>query len=220
MSVIRCESDVAQGLQHLVQADPRLLPILKKAGPIPLRLQPSGYAGFADIIVSQMVSKASAAAIWKRLTVLTGPSMTAQSILELSEEELRGAGLSGAKEATLRRVAHAVHCGDLDLDDVCFKPGHEAIRTLTAIKGVGPWTAEVYLMFSAGHPDVFPVGDVALRSAVAHAFQQQTRMSEKELAVFAEIWAPWRAVAARLFWAYYSVEMRQNVMPVADPTQN
>lgn len=217
MSVIRCESDIAEGLQHLLQADPRLSPILEKAGPIPLRLQPSGYAGFADIIVSQMVSKASAAAIWKRLIALTGPSMTAQSILELSENELRVAGLSGAKEATLRRVAHAVACGELNLDSVCFLPGHDAIRTLTAIKGVGPWTAEVYLMFSAGHPDVFPVGDVALRSAVAHAFQHQKRMSERELAAFAKIWSPWRSVAARLFWSYYSVEMRRNVLPVANP---
>ena len=216
MQIISCEQDIAFGLSHLLTLDPRLEKIVEKAGKVPLRLQQPGYAGFADIIVSQMVSKASAAAIWKRLLAATGPDLTASAILSLSELDLRGLGLSGAKAATLRRVATAVIEEQLDLQQICMQPGDHAIKHLTDIKGIGPWTAEVYLMFSAGHPDIFPVGDVALRSAVTHAFQQNERLTEKQLAEIARIWSPWRSVAARLFWAYYSVEMQRSVLPVGD----
>lgn len=220
MRIIRNNDDIALGLQELVALDPRLALIADKAGSVPLRLQKPGYAGLADIVVSQMVSKASAAAIWMRLSNLLGADFTAEAIVQQSEASLRSAGLSGAKEATLRRIAHAVLDGSLDLDAICKKDGSEAIRELTAIKGVGHWTAEVYLMFAAGHPDVFPVGDVALQAAVAHAFAHPERMRQKQLAEFAKNWSPWRSVAARLFWAYYSVEMRRSVLPVPDVEQN
>ena len=216
MQIIRCEEDIASGLAELLRNDPRLIPIVEKAGQVPLRLQKPGYAGFADIIVSQMVSKASAAAIWKRLTAATGPEPTASAILSLSDLELRSLGLSGAKASTLRRVATAVTNEELDLHKICDLPGDHAVKQLTSIKGIGPWTAEVYLMFSAGHPDIFPVGDVALRSAVSHAFQHNNRLAVKQLTEIAKIWSPWRSVAARLFWAYYSVEMQRSALPVGD----
>jgi len=216
MHIIRCEQDIASGLAKLLAQDARLIPIAEKAGPVPLRLQKPGYAGFADIIVSQMVSKASAAAIWKRLIAATGPEPTASAILSLSDLDLRNLGLSGAKAATLRRVAAAVEDSELDLHSICTVSGQEAIRKLTSIKGIGPWTAEVYLMFSAGHPDIFPAGDVALRSAVTHALQHNDRLTERQITDIARIWSPHRSVAARLFWAYYSVEIQRNQLPVGD----
>ena len=137
MHIIRCEEDIALGLAELVARDPRLIPISKKAGPVPLRLQKPGYAGFADVIVSQMVSKASAAAIWKRLVTVTGQEPTAAAILSLTELELRAIGLSGAKAATLRRVAEAVEGSELDLHTICDLTGNDAISLVSRGSGLG-----------------------------------------------------------------------------------
>lgn len=91
-----------------------------------------------------------------------------------------------------------------------------AIKTLTAIKGLGPWTAEVYLLFCAGHPDIFPAGDVALQSAAAHMLGLDARPQPRELAGLAQHWSPWRGVAARLLWAYYAQVMRRDTTPLGD----
>jgi DNA-3-methyladenine glycosylase II len=216
MHIIRCEQDIEEGLIWLLQADPRLVAIADKAGPVPLRLQKPGYAGLADIIVSQMVSKASAAAIWSRLMAATGNKVSAEAVLLLTDTDCRQTGLSVAKTATLRRVARAVADNQLNLDSICDMPARQALRLLTSIKGVGPWTAEVYLMFSAGHPDIFPVGDVALRNALAHAFPSDHRLSQAEAAKQAEQWSPWRSVAARLFWAYSRTILSRPALPGAD----
>ena len=125
-------------------------------------------------------------------------------------------GLSRAKTETLRRAADAVDRGELDLDAVCHMEAVAATRRLTAIKGIGRWTADVYLLFCGGHPDIFPSGDIALQNAVAHAFGLAMRPSPQELDRIAEGWSPWRGVSARLFWAYYSREMRREAAPVLE----
>ncbi|MEK1866448.1 MAG: DNA-3-methyladenine glycosylase [Ensifer adhaerens] len=213
MRIIRTHEDIEAGLSGLVMLDARLGHVVARAGPVPLRRTDPGYRGLASIIVSQMVSKASAAAIWRRMEEKLG-EVTAAGVNSLSDEDCRAIGLSRAKAEALRRVAEVVVSGQIDLDAICNIEGSEAIRELTAIKGVGRWTAEVYLLFCAGHPDVFPSGDVALQNAIGHGLGLELRPSAREIDSLAASWSPWRSVAARLFWAYYAQEMRRDAVPV------
>jgi DNA-3-methyladenine glycosylase II len=215
LHVIRHEADIASGLSELSKLDERLESVIRKAGPVPLRLAQPGYEGLANIIVSQMISKAAADSVWTRLKGVAGGTISAGSILLLDEPALRSAGLSGAKAQTLARAASAVGDGSIDLDHICQLDAREACRQMMAIKGIGLWTAEVYLMFCAGHADIFPSGDVALQNAVGHAFGQEERPKDRQLRQMAELWQPWRSVAARLFWAYYATEMRREADPFA-----
>ncbi|KQV39203.1 MULTISPECIES: DNA-3-methyladenine glycosylase [unclassified Rhizobium] len=214
MRIIRTHEDITAGLEGLIMLDARLEPVVERAGPVPLRRSDPGYSGLANIIVSQMVSKASANAIWRRmeerLKVISSAAMIAAT-----DDDCRHFGLSRAKAEALRAVARAELAGDIDLQAICQIEGRIAIRELSAIRGVGRWTAEVYLLFCAGHPDVFPVGDVALQNAVGHALSLPLRPSARELDDLTAVWAPWRSVAARLFWAYYAHVMHRDATPVA-----
>lgn len=161
-----------------------------------------------------MVSRASADAIWRRIVAATGvPDET--TYLALDEGTVAGLGLSRAKAETLRLVAGAVAEGRLDLDGLARMEAGEAIRQLTALRGIGTWTSEVFLMFCGGHPDVFPAGDVALRSAVGTAFGHDPRPDIATVQRIASIWAPHRSVAARLFWAYYAAMSGRDAAPAA-----
>lgn len=213
MKIITRAADIDEGLEALFLLDPRLASIAAKAGSVPLRLNEPGFAGFAHIIVSQMVSRASADAIWRRILLGTG-EMTVDNYLALSPEVLSTFGLSRAKAQTLHGVASAIAEGALDLHALSQAEASVALVELTALRGIGPWTAEVYLMFCGGHPDVFPSGDVALQAAVAHAFDMETRPSAKNLAGIAAAWSPVRSVAARLFWAYYAAITRRDATPL------
>lgn len=211
--IIRSDDDVREGLENLLRLDPRLTAIAAEAGPLPLRLREPGFEGLAHIIVSQMVSRASAEAIWRRMQPVEGV-LTADNYVLLHPEAWREFGLSRAKADTLLRIAEAVASGCLDLLALSALPPDEALAELTALKGIGPWTAEVYLMFCGGHADVFPSGDVALQNAVAAAFGLAARPPARELASLAGAWSPWRSVAARLFWAYYAVKLGRGMLPI------
>lgn len=212
MRIIRNEDDIETGLRALVELDPRLVPIVEKAGPVPLRLNDPGFAGLASIVVSQMISRASAEAIWKRIAAV-GP-VTAETYAGLDPATIAGFGLSRAKAATLQALSTAIFEERFDPDRLCRLETADAIRAMTALPGIGPWTAEVYLMFCGGHMDIFPVKDVALQAAVGHAFGMDSRPAAKELAQISSAWSPWRSVAARLFWAYYACVMRRAVTPI------
>jgi len=192
--------DIAAGLDALCLIDPRLEKVRGMAGEVPLRLSEPGFGSLASIIVSQQVSRASADAIFGRLTRLV--DLTPEGILGAGEDIFREAGLSRPKQRGLIAVAEAVAAG-LDLDHLCSLEAGEAIAAMTAVPGIGPWTAQCYLLFAAGHPDVFPARDVALQTAVGHALGIDPRPPEKTLIQLAESWSPWRGVASRLFWAYY-----------------
>jgi DNA-3-methyladenine glycosylase II len=214
MRIIRTHEDILAGLEGLIMLDARLEHVVARAGPVPLRRSEPGYAGLANIIVSQMVSKASAAAIWRRMEERM-ERIDAAAMLAASDEDCRYFGLSRAKAEALRAVARAELSGDIDLQALCEAEGHVAIRELSAIRGVGRWTSEVFLLFCAGHPDVFPVGDIALQNAVGHALSLEVRPSARELDTLTIAWSPWRSIAARLFWAYYAHEMHRDAIPVA-----
>ncbi|MEF2551574.1 DNA-3-methyladenine glycosylase 2 family protein [Aurantimonas sp. A2-1-M11] len=212
--IIRTEADIAAGLSALVRIDPRLEAVAATAGPLPLRRDPGGLPGLARIIVAQQVSRASAAAIFARLEAefdIADP----QAFLSADDAVYRRAGLSRPKQRTVRAVAKAVDRGDLDLARVEVAPVDTALAELVGVSGVGPWTAECYLLFCAGHPDVFPSGDLALRVALAHAFHHDARPSARQAASLALAWAPHRSVAARLFWAYYAAITRREAAPAA-----
>ncbi len=198
---IETKRDIARALKGLLSADPRLAPVAEVAGPLPLRRREGGFEGLASIVTAQQISDSAAASIWSRLKTTIDP-FTAEQFLRTSEEALRAAGLSGAKIRTLTGIAAAAADG-FDLIAVHDLPAEQAMATMTALKGIGPWTAEIYLLFCVGHPDIFPAGDLALQSAVHTGLKLRKRPDEKKLRKIAEKWAPWRGVAARLFWAYY-----------------
>jgi DNA-3-methyladenine glycosylase II len=203
------DSDEAldDALAQLLRIDPALEPLRAVAGRPPLRKRQPGFEGLAMIVVSQQVSVASAAAIWKRVRARFEP-MEPATILAATEDDLRACGLSAPKIRTMRAVAQAIHSGEVPLADLPGLPADEAHAHLVTMKGIGPWTADIYLLFCIGHPDAFPAGDLALQEAVKLGFGLDERPSAKALAEFAERWRPWRGAAAKLLWAYYSAMKR------------
>lgn len=181
-------------------------------GPIPLRLSTADFRGIAAIIVSQQVSKASATAIFNRLQMSIDP-LTAEAFIGAGETVWREAGLSGPKQRTLKAIAEAECAGDIELGGLCDLSATEAEARMTSIRGIGPWTAEIYLMFCAGHPDIFPAGDLALQEAIRLAMKLDNRPGEKACRVISSDWTPFRSVAARILWDYYRV-IKGDAMPV------
>ena len=210
--------DIVTGLDALCRIDPRLVRVRAAAGEVPLRLSAPGFASLASTIVSQQVSRASAEAIFGRLAQRLDP-LTPDAILRADAAIFRQAGLSHGKQRTLLAAARAIGEG-LDLLDLCRLDAEVAIDLLTAVPGVGPWTAQCYLLFAAGHPDVFPAKDVALQTAVGHALGIQPRPRDRELARLAESWTPWRGVAARLFYAYYLGIRGREAAPMETPARD
>lgn len=212
MRTIETSEDIVAGLAELAAADRRLAPVIAAAGVLPLRRRAAGFAGLARVIVGQQVSVASADAIWQRC-LAAFPEMTAAALGRAGDPQFRTAGLSAPKIRTLRAVAAACRDG-LDLDRLAALPAAEAHAALCAVKGIGPWTADIYLLFCLGHPDIFPAGDLALRIAVAEAFGLAPPVAVEELTRIAAAWTPWRSVAATLFWGYYSARRKQRKMPL------
>ena len=194
---------LALHLDALVARDQRLHLVRQRAGQVNLRTTDPGFAGMARIICGQQLSVASARAIWNRFAALEG-ALEAESFLAIDEPVLRGVGLSVGKVRSMRVVAEAVATGALDLAHVETLPVADAVSRLTALKGIGPWTAEIYLLFCAGHPDIFPAGDLALRKAVGYALELPEVPGIKDLSAIAELWSPHRGAAALLFWRYFA----------------
>ena len=201
-SRIHTEADLDAALAALGKADPRLVPLLAKAGRPPLRRRSDGFAGLAAIIVAQQLSTASANAIWGRLAAAFDP-LDPEAILRARPARLARLGLSAPKIRALKEIARAVKRGDLALAALGELAAEEAHAALTAVHGIGPWTADIYLLSCLGHADAWPAGDLALQEAVRLAFKLPARPTAKEMLALAERWRPWRAVAARILWSYY-----------------
>ncbi len=190
------------GLHALLELDPKLKPLFAVSGRPPLRKRPPGFAGLAGIIVSQQVSTASAASIWARITARF-EELSPDHILDSDDETLKGLGLSAPKIRTLRATADAVATGALPLSTLHTLDAEEAVAALTTVKGIGPWTADIYLLFCLGHADAFPAGDLALQEAARMGFRMRSRPDPAKLEKLARRWRPYRGVAAKLLWAYY-----------------
>lgn len=197
--IIGSLDDVAEGAAYLASLEPRFARALELTGPLPLRRNEDGFATLFSAIVSQQVSTRAATAIWNRLLALE--AHTPEGVLAATDEALRAAGLSRQKIACGRAIAGA----GLDFAALREMPDTAVVAELVRIKGVGVWTAEIYAMISLGRADVFAPGDLALQEAAARLFDLPARPREKQLRAMAEAWSPWRAVAARLLWAYYRV---------------
>jgi DNA-3-methyladenine glycosylase II len=212
LRTIETTDDLALGLAHLVRKDRRLKAVAKVAGELPLRRSEAGFPGLARIVVGQQLSVASARAIWGRFTEAF-PELTPDKVHRAREPRFRKAGMSAPKIRTLRAVAAACRNG-LDLEGLADMAAGDAHGRLCEIHGIGPWTADIYLLFCLGHPDVFPAGDLALRVAVADAFGMESPADPDELRAIAEKWSPWRSVAATLFWAWYGARKQKKAVPV------
>jgi DNA-3-methyladenine glycosylase II len=197
--IIETDADVVEGMVALSDLCPRMKTAYAQTGPLPLRRKPDGFAQLLNAIVGQQVSVASANAIWARLDCAA--MVTSDACAAASEDDLRALGLSRQKI----KYTHALALAGIDYDALRDMPSQDVIKTLTAVSGIGPWTAEVYAMFSLGRADVFAPGDLALQEAARVLYDLPERPKEKAFRMMAENWAPWRSVAARLLWAYYRV---------------
>jgi DNA-3-methyladenine glycosylase II len=204
MRIIHNEDVLTEGLKALPRLDRRWHAVIKGCDRPPLRRREGGFAGLCAIIVSQQLSVASANAIWAKFAARIAP-LTPEVLLAATDEDLRLAALSRPKQRSLRALATALVEGSLTLDALDAATPEEVHAALTAVSGIGPWTADIYLMACIGHGDAFAAGDLALQEAARHAFGLDARPSAKELLALAEAWRPWRGVAARVLWSYYRV---------------
>lgn len=205
MRFIRCEDDLDWHIEGLAREHPVFVPLVAEAGSIPIRWLDSGFKGLVWVVTGQQISVAAGRAIFGRLEAALG-EITPHSVASATDETLRAAGFSAPKIRTLRALQQAALDGTLDLEALERQNANDAVTTLCGIKGIGPWTAEVYLLFAAGHPDIFPAADLALQEAAKLAFALNTRPAMKELRAMSDAWAPSRSAAARLLWAYYRVK--------------
>ncbi|ADP70029.1 HhH-GPD family protein [Rhodomicrobium vannielii ATCC 17100] len=204
MRFIRSDEDLAQHIAELVRVHPSFMPLKEAAGPVPVRWLDRGFKGLVFVITGQQISVAAGRAIFGRLEGALG-DITAETLAAADDTILREAGYSRPKMRTLRALQEAALADGLDLVAIEAMDAERAIIKLSAIKGIGPWTAEVYLLFAAGHPDIFPAADVALQESMRLAFDLDARPSTQALREISDAWTPWRSAAARLLWAYYKV---------------
>lgn len=201
--IIETADCVAEGVEWLCAADPAMARAYALTGPLPLRRKPDGFAQLLNAIVSQQVSVSSANAIWARLEA--AGMLTSGAVQTTAEDDLRALGLSRQKA----RYAKALADAGIDFAALRDAPNDQVIAALTAVTGIGVWTAEIYAMFSLGRADVFAPGDLALQEAARILYDLPERPREKALRRMAERWSPWRSVAARMLWAYYRLEKQR-----------
>lgn len=212
-----------RALAQLCDREPRFAEALALAGPVPDRRRPADFANLCQIVVEQQISVAAAATIWGRLEAAVAGrangSFSPERLLALTEPRLRACGLSGPKLRYLREIARAARTGKVDFALLPQLEDQAAMAMLTQVKGIGRWTAEIFLMFCLDREDVWPAHDVALQEAAKRLFGLRTRPDSKKLDRMAEAWRPHRGVAARLLWRYYGVS-RQRLTTDRAPTEN
>ncbi|HET6305768.1 MAG TPA: DNA-3-methyladenine glycosylase 2 family protein [Rhodopila sp.] len=189
-------------IETLIRIDPDFAGILDRAGPLPWRTRAPGFPGLLQAITAQMISNQAAAAIWGRLSAIPG-ALDPATLLDLPEDALRAAGLSRPKVLHARALAAAFLDGTLSADHLALLDDEAAILAIASVKGLGRWTAEVYLLFALGRLDVFPAGDIALAAALAHLKSWPERPTPQTLRQHAAAWQPVRSLAARLLWHHW-----------------
>ncbi|MGY3347885.1 MULTISPECIES: DNA-3-methyladenine glycosylase family protein [unclassified Bradyrhizobium] len=218
---LETQSDLEEAVRTLVKRDPRLKPVLDIAGMPALRRREPGFAGLAHIVCGQQLSTASAAAIWGRLSAAFDP-FDHEAVRRARTDRLGRLGLSAAKIKTLKHLAREIIEERLNLDVLAEEDADAAHHTLISLPGIGPWTADVYLLFCLGHGDAWPAGDLAVQEGIKIGLGLQARPTEKQMAPLAEPWRPLRGAAAHLWWSYYrAVKKREGIIageanPVSD----
>ncbi len=209
---LHTQADLDAGLARLIEADPRLKAVADKAGAFALRRREAGFAGLCAIVCGQQLSTASAAAIRDRLFAAFDP-FHHDTVRKARNEKLKRLGLSAPKIKSIREIGKALAKGQIDLNAVGNMDADAAHAALVALHGIGPWSADIYLLFCLGHSDAFPAGDLAVQEAARIAFGLRKRPDAKALTKMAEAWRPWRGVAAHLLWAYYHAVKKRDVVP-------
>ena len=210
---LNTQADLDRAIAALIAADPRLAEIAKVAGTPALRRREPGFTGLAAIVCGQQLSTHAAAAIWKRVSDAFDP-FHHDLIRVARPTRLARLGLSAAKIKTLKALARELAAERLDLDTLGRQEADLAHAALTALHGIGPWTADIYLLFCLGHGDAWPGGDLAVQEAMRIGLNLDARPSPKQATALAERWRPWRGAAAHLWWAYYhAVKRREGVLP-------
>jgi DNA-3-methyladenine glycosylase II len=213
------QADLEDAIDVLVKQDPRLRPIFELTGMPALRQREPGFAGLAAIVCGQQLSTASAAAIWARFSKAFDP-LHHDAIRKARADRLGRLGLSAAKIRTLKSIARELAAERLNLDVLAEEDADAAHNTLTALHGIGPWTADIYLLFCLGHGDAWPAGDLAVQEAVKIGLGLKTRPTAKQMAPLAEPWRPLRGAAAHLWWAYYRVLKKREGVITSQPEAN
>jgi DNA-3-methyladenine glycosylase II len=209
---LNSQADLDDAVAALVRLDPRLEQVLQIAGPPALRRRAPGFEGLAQIVTGQQVSVASASAIWGRVSGAFAP-FHHDALHRARADRLGRLGLSSAKIKTLKGVARELVAGRLNLEVLAEEDADAAHNMLTSLHGIGPWTADVYLLFCLGHGDAWPAGDVAIQEAIKVGLGLATRPTEKQMAPLAEPWRPLRGAAAHLWWSYYhAIKKREGVI--------
>lgn len=203
-AIARCLDEAALQLavQELVRVEPRFAAVVELHGLPPLRLVDNSLASLLRIVTEQLISLQSAAAIWNRLEQVLNPVSPA-TVRRQGIDGLKAAGLSTAKARCFLTLADCHDDGRLDLEDIAATGDREAMQQLTKLPGIGPWTAEIYVLTALGRADIFPAGDRALQLAAHHLLALDAEPSAAVLIGLAEAWRPWRSVAARLLWSHY-----------------
>jgi DNA-3-methyladenine glycosylase II len=202
--IITSIDDLATGIAHITAHDEAMRAAHAIAGIPPFRHSAPGLMALIRIIIGQQVSVASARAIEKRFETVF-PALDAALLGSATEGDFRKAGLSAPKIRTMQALAKAILDQMIDLDALATMPGDDAHKTLCSIKGIGPWTADLYLMFCLGHADAFPAGDLAIQEAMRLVDKKDERPNAKALLARVESWRPWRAVGAHMLWQHYAV---------------
>ena len=209
---LNSQADLEDAIRALLKRDPRLQPVFELAGMPALRRREPGFVGLAHIVCGQQLSTASAGAIWARLTAAFDP-FHHESVGRARADRLGRLGLSAAKIKTLKNLAREIATERLNLDVLANEDADAAHHTLVSLHGIGPWTADVYLLFCLGHGDAWPAGDLAVQEAVKIGLGLKTRPTAKEMAPLAEPWRPMRGAAAHLWWSYYrAIKKREGVI--------
>ena len=209
---LNSQADLEDAIRVLVKQDRRLKPILDITGMPALRRREPGFTGLAHIVTGQQLSTASASAIWGRLTKAFEP-FDQHAVRRARADRLGRLGLSAAKIKTLKSLAREIAAERVNLDVLAEGDADAAHNTLTALHGIGPWTADVYLLFCLGHGDAWPAGDIAIQEGVKLGLGFKARPNAKQMAQIAEPWRPLRGAAAHLWWSYYrAMKKREGVI--------
>ncbi len=189
-----------KAVNHLKKADPVLRGIIERVGPYRIEYGPPEFSSLAESIVYQQLNGKAAATIFSRFAALAGEPLTPEGILKLSDEQLRSVGLSKQKSAYLKDLAAKTAAGLLDFARLPELPDREVIEHLTQVKGIGVWTAHMFLMFTLRRPDVLPTGDYGVQAAIKKHYRKRKWPKPKEMEKIARPWAPYRSVACWYLW--------------------
>ncbi len=198
-----------KGVNELVRQDPKFAQVVSQYGPPPLWKRPQGFSTLIHIILEQQVSLASAKAAYNRLKSSV-TDIAPRQFLKLSDAELHRIGFSRQKTRYGRELAQALISGRLDLSGLNKLPDQEIRNHLMQVKGIGPWTANIYLVVALGRPDNWPEGDLALAAAIKRLYGLSRRSASKQMRRMSAKWRPWRSVAARILWHYYLSEKAEH----------